>query len=654
VDLFLGILSFVAIIGATGFWTSAWGPATLSEVLPAFFLFLTSQIILLGYLLSHFNRLAQTSAWLAGCCAFLLLAIPSRRLATSRRREGNARLDWTIAAPRRLLAEIASWSRFQRLAVVPALVSTILLMVLGLAVIIVTVPHESDSLGYHLARVAYYYQHGNLHFFEADYWAIVAHPTNPAILMLYTFIASGRNDHLLPLAQWIAYAVSIAAVYGIARRLGCERGWALLAAPLFALLPDALLESMAAENDLILTAYIACAALFLTEFMRSGRVANLALAGASTALALGVKATALLCLPSLAILMLFVVLECRKATRARIIPSLATFALGFGVGAAGFVLPAGYLENWHRFGNLVGPPGIVASHSYVKSGPVDAVEDGAMNILRYGFDFLSLDGLKFPPVVRLQARVRQPLVHACVVYHLFLDRSTGSRLAFSFFRRPEAHEDSTYWGILGFGLLWLAVLLAVLGWVRSVPAVWLAWATMVFLLAECFLASYDSWRGRYFITCGIFACPVTALLLEKAGARFRAYAGAVILLGCVSAWSGFIIRNAAVLRSGGSMLHPDRLREMLTDRPSLAGPFEEFDRRVPVDATVAVDAPLDSAEYALFGPKLVRRLLPLNSFLRGELPVPAGAQYLLYFRRRLPQPISDINLGSGWYLRKLP
>ncbi len=651
-DFLLGIFSLAALGGATAAWLSVWRPATRSEILPAGFIFLSSQIILLGYLLSQFNSLARAGGWMAGCCAWLFLALGTRRLAGARRNGASA--AWRPLSPRALLAEITSWPRLDKILVLPPVFSAFLLAALGVVFITITVPHESDSLGYHLARVAYYYQHGDLRYFDADYWAIVAHPTNPAILMLYTFVASGKNESLLPLAQWIAYAISFAAVYGIARRLGCPLAWSMLAASLFALLPDALLESMAAENDLILTAYIACAVFFLAEFMRALRPRYLALAGACAALALGVKASALLCLPALGVVVIFALAEAARKSRPRVVPRLGAFTLGFCLATGAFVLPAGYWGNWRRLGNPLGPTAVVSSHSYVAANLRQTAQYGAMNLLRYAFDFLSLDGLEFHPAEDFQFRVRKPLVRACVKCRLYLDRPTGTRFAFTFYRKPVAHEDRSYWGILGFGLIWLSVPVAIFGKGRSSAAAWFATATLAFLFAQAFLGSYDIWRGRYFITCGIWACPMAACVLTKAGKKFRLYAAAVVLLGCLSAWSAFIIRNSFVLRSGGGFAHPDRLREMLADDPALIAPYEEFDRRVPAGAVVAVAEPPNRCEYALFGPKFQRRILPVNSFLRGMLPIPPEAQFFLYQGAAPQLPGTDIPLGPGWYLRKMP
>lgn len=653
-DLFLGILSLTSVGCATALWVSVWRPRSLSEVPPASFLFLTSQIILIGYLLSSFNRLASVGAWLAGCCASLFLALVARRIAGKRWRESSVKIQWGALSPRSLLLECASWTRGEKLIVLPALLSTFILLLLGLVIIAVTVPHESDSLGYHLARVAYYYQHGNLHFFEANYWAIVVHPTNPAILMLYTFVASGRNESLLPLAQWIAYAVSIASVYGIARRLGCSRPWSLLGASLFALLPDALLESTTAVNDLILTAYFACAVLFLMEFMQTTRCRNLALAAASVALALGVKSSAVLCLPAFLVLCVFAVVKRGRRARTRVVHGLVMLALGFSLAAAAFDLPSGYWANWRRFGNPAGPRSIVLSHSFAGDRPLEAAKYGSLNLLRYGFDFLSLDGLSFDPAARFQQWARGPLVRACELYGLFLESPTGNRSPFSFDRRPQSHEDYAYWGILGFGLLWIAVARAAFGRIDAAPAIGLGWSVLVFLLSQSFLAAYDPWRGRYFIIGGVLACPVAACVMGQAGRGFRAFALMMVVLGCVSAWSGFIIRNSFVVRSGYSLLHPNRLQEMLADRQELLAPFAKFDRLVPLDATVAMAAPPDSCEYALFGSKFQRRLLPVSSFLGRKLPIPPEAQYYLYKSDSSAQPGIDANLGDGWYLRKMP
>jgi hypothetical protein len=79
---------------------------------------------------------------------------------------------------------------------------------------------------------------------------------------------------------------------------------------------------------------------------------------------------------------------------------------------------------------------------------------------------------------------------------------------------------------------------------------------------------------------------------------------------------------------------------------------------VPIDAKVAVylksDTTYSPFEYPLFGEKLTRTIIPINSFVNGLIPIPENADYLLY---DLGYPCANVSddeyLGYDWYLRKL-
>jgi hypothetical protein len=102
-----------------------------------------------------------------------------------------------------------------------------------------------------------------------------------------------------------------------------------------------------------------------------------------------------------------------------------------------------------------------------------------------------------------------------------------------------------------------------------------------------------------------------------------------------------------------SLFRLDRIGQMMQNRIDYEPAVRRFDAIVPRAATVAVCLPPDSFEYPLFGDGLTRRLLPINSFRLGRLPVPSDAEYLLYAADLEPHEPGDVHLGADWYLRRL-
>jgi hypothetical protein len=283
------------------------------------------------------------------------------------------------------------------------------------------------------------------------------------------------------------------------------------------------------------------------------------------------------------------------------------------------------------------------------------VAEGTKNLLRYAIDFLSLDGLP-PPALGsfLQERGRRLLATACDFWGIELEHPAGVRAAFSLAKRPVTHELHSSWGILGWAFVWPAVGLMLVsrgssGWGRT-----LALASMVFLAAQAFSAPYDPWRGRYFTTAAVFACPATAWLIARLQGRFaKVLVIAIVGLGGLSGVSAVLERRSWALPLVGDAQSRDRLRQLTHDVPELYLTVRRYEELVPRDAAVAAALRPDSAEYLLFGEGLMRRILPVNSFLRGLQAPSPEAQFLVYTRGYPEAQGTDIHLGAGWYLRKL-
>jgi hypothetical protein len=551
-----------------------------------------------------------------------------------------------------------SWREFVLLA---GLGGTVVIVAgLDLFTLLRCAPQNWDSMACHLARVGYYFQHGSLATYPANYWAQVMHPRNHPILLLFAFLTGGEN--FTQFVQFLAYLMVGVCVVGIAGRLGVGRRPAALAGLLALLLVEAIMESTTTQNDLLIAAYTGVAVYSLASFRQTRGRRYLWLAALAVGLMMGVKGSAFLTFPSLALAALAALRpgpgwDGRQSFRATA-ELAAAGALAVGL----LVLPSGYLENWRLYGHPLGPAEVRKNHTFEGCPLEEQAAESAKNVGRFAVCFLHLDGLPpVKPVRWLQAALIAGPHRLLQAVHVDLEAGM-TRLPFAYERRPRCHEDFCYWGILGPALVWPLVLFGICRW-RSAPlCALLATATLVFLLVQAAAGPYDPWRGRYFLWCSVFALPVVAsflppLLRHRAG---LAYLLLVLTLACLSAVCAVLFRDRRPVFTGTNWLTgrhvqsvytTDRIGQITWARPFLAPVFRRYEETVPDGATVAVCLPGDSWEYPLFGPQLSRKLLPVGaSFAPAENP---AVDFLFFSETCLKPQEDDIPLGGEYYLRKL-
>jgi hypothetical protein len=658
----LAAMTLAALLAA---WASR--PAGLTDWLLFLMPIYTGHVLVAGYILSGLNLFGSIQAWTAMAAALLLAAALIRPIG----RADIARLSHTSHAQfqlftGRLARDYGTLTRVEKLLLLPCILVVVGLGAVNLGLVLGTAPHAWDSMTYQLARMAYYLQHGNLGTFDANFWAQVVHPKNSTVLLSFAYLVSGRNENLTQLVQYLSYWVAMISVYGISRCIGSDRFSSLMAGLFFGLLIECLMQASTTQNDLLITAYVGCAIYGLFAWRQRGARKYLVLTAFASALALGVKASALLVLPSLAVLTIFVAVDrYRRTAKDRIgvyasgavrrheahhIASDLSFLMASAVVAATvFVLPSGYAANWRAFGHPVGPVEVRKMHSFEGEPASYVLTNGSRNMLRFTFEFVSLDGMP-SSFGRVQAWLRTPLREMIQAAGVDLETPVASRVAFTYSKPPAAAEDASYWGILGFGLVWPVVFLSFLGVVRSGPARVLSVAALLFFVVQSYAGPYDPWRGRYFLTAAVFAVPVVSVLLRRLSRwPVSAYLTVVVLVGCLSA-------VAAVLHPTNKtpleIFRLDRTGQLTVENRGYTLPTRRFDRLVPATATVALLFGGDAFEYPLFGEGLTRTLVPVNSFMRGFQPVPPEADYLIYSDAILKnRRASDIHLGEDWYLR---
>lgn len=658
--MLLGLVSLLALLLSALLWTRLLRPVGWVDALLYVPLMFMAHVLVAGYVLSALVVLDKLEAWALASLCILALTATVRMYSNRRSREAVA-VPVTLQQMRDSIAcrwslmkqQYANVSAGEKRLIAPLVVTATVLALVNFDLALNTTPHNWDSMTYHLARMAYYLQHGHMGAFDANYWAQVTHPKNATLMLLYTYLVSGRNENMTSLVQFAAYLTAALAVYGISRRLGRDRFSSAFAALVFALLIECLMQSITTQNDMQLTALMGIAVYALLAYRERKLRRYLLVCAVSAGIAVGVKSSALLVGLSLAVVALFVLWSANSKRGWRTL-ARDTALLSAAVTASfiAFALPAGYLENWRLFGNPIGTEYVRKLHAF-EDQPLSYVAlNGTRNLLRFGFEFLSFDGLPAGGVFADMQRDLRWLPRQIVEsLGLNLETKEATRDKFVYDKPPSIHEDASSWGVFGFTLILPLVILALFGLVRSPGSRALAVAFGVFMLAQAFSGPYDPWRGRYFIVAAVFAVPVIACCVRNTNPIWRVYLTLIVMLGCLAAFTGVVGRWNNMPEEVFTM---NRLQQLTRNRRNYYPVIRRFKEIVPANAVVAAYFGEDTFEYPLFGEKLTRTLLPINSFWQGPLPIPAEADYFIYSSNLYTdRRLVDIWLGEDWYLRDL-
>lgn len=222
-----------------------------------------------------------------------------------------------------------------------------------LLVALLGAPNSWDSMTYHMARVAQWYDHGNVEHYYTAIDRQLWQPPFGEYLVLLTYAGLGGRDYLANLPQWLAGVGTVLVVMEIARLLGAPRRSRYVIALFAATAPIVILQSSSTLTDLLGGFWVACVAwLALRQWLAPHFTARDALwFGATLALAIGTKGTSI----PLGIPWVFLFL----------LPALRPFNLRAAcvqtatIGLVVLVLNGGhFLRNLDSFGNPFGPEAV--------------------------------------------------------------------------------------------------------------------------------------------------------------------------------------------------------------------------------------------------------------------------------------------------------
>lgn len=583
----------------------------LSFLLAAYLL-ASAEIVALTLVLSPL-RLVGASAYAIGEAALLaaVLALWQRQ---GRPRPSLPSIDLRAAARRHpVLAGLAA--------------AVAIALCYELFIVLATPPNNGDSLTYHLTRAAAWLDHGGLYRIpgpektpENDY------PPNAEIEILFSF-AFLHGDGAAALTQFLAQAAAMLAIFGCAKRLGFSRPASLFAALLAPTLSEIALQSVTTQNDLVAASFVGAAAYFVHGRERP----DLALAGLAVGLALGTKFTVLFALPCLVLIALAAL-----RGRARLV-ALATPIAGFAaVGSYAYV--RNLVHSGQVFGSLAGDPGL--------QRPEITATGTVSTLARYVHHMIDFSG--YPLGISDLRPIATVARAAFLALHIPQNPPESTGYAFGFALNVRANEDLAFFGPLGVLLVVpLSVAFLVLAASRrAAPAQAAHAAALPLYLIALALGYRYGGQGRFLITPVVLTLPLAASLY-----RWRTLAAGAALIGAVSLFFAQTYNELKPtgLRGTTPIWRLTRSAAQGVQWPaSLGYALDRLEAVVPPDARLGVVVGEHDADYALYGPRLTRGVVPLPA---GDVLGAARRSGLrwVYLGRFAPVP----SRAPGWTVERL-
>jgi hypothetical protein len=156
---------------------------------------------------------------------------------------------------------------------------------------LVSAPNSTDAMAYHLPRIIYWMQAGNVGFFPTSYLNQIMLQPMAEYLMLHTYLLSG-GDAFVNLVQWLGCIGSITSASLLAQTLGAGLRGQAIAALFCATLPNGILQASGAKNDYVLALWLVATAWLAVEWVQNNRKRDLLLLALALGLALFTKGTA--------------------------------------------------------------------------------------------------------------------------------------------------------------------------------------------------------------------------------------------------------------------------------------------------------------------------------------------------------------------------
>ena len=471
------------------------------KLIQCFFICTFTSNILIFSCLNIFNAIDQTWAYLL---LEFVLCVPLS--------------IWMIVSKKITFKRILSTFRLSRLSLnrtdkfFIALIALILIsfFIVGLT----TPPNNLDSLDpTHLSKLFYWFQQGNLGNSSSGVVLNILDPIGVHVQGLWLFLL-GHSESLFFLVQWFSLVLAVISIYKISRLLQYSKTASIICAMVCLSFPVVLLQTYSFQGDLTVASLILVSISFGFSYLTRNQKFDLVGTFLAFLLALTSKKAAIIALP-LIILFIFILLL-RKIKQKKIIPWIVVISSVIIV-VTGLFAIISIVKNNKTIAGIS-----LLADNYSSFDQI--TEKIKYNIPRYLYQFIGFDGL--PRVMQISFNSTKADIFRNILLPVNLDLekevflqpgySGGEKFIYEF--PISLHEDSSWFGPLGFLLIPIALLLSLFSSDKKRRIY--ACAGVLFFFFYSFIVllqrpGWDPFQGRYFILAVLPIIPNIAILIPK-------------------------------------------------------------------------------------------------------------------------------------------
>ncbi|WP_238015391.1 hypothetical protein KZZ52_01315 [Dactylosporangium sp. AC04546] len=479
-----------------------------------------------------------------------------------------------------------------------------LLVLAELVLALASAPNNFDSNSYHLPKIEHWIANGDLGNYATFQIQQLILVPGAEFLLLHLRLLTG-DDGLFNLLQWGAGLLGAVALSRCAAQLGAGRIGQWLAAAVFLTAPAVVLESTSTQNDLVVVAWVTCAATIALN--KSPRISDALALAAAAGLVTVTKSTGLMALAP--VLIFWGIAQLRqKAIKATL--SVA------GLVIAAMLLLAGpsFLRVHDAFGSPLGPEDYRVGLSTQRHDPPAILVNG----LRLGASTL------LTPVPAVNEAVGKAVIG--VAHLVDVDPNdpaiTQWKSVFPGTRWKPDEDRSPYPIQSALVLLGLAVGL-------FVPRTrWYAAMVLGAFLLTAAVVKWQDWGNRLILPAFALAVPLAGVWLERISKRKIVAAGVALVMAAAFAHAAaaVLLGQPRRLIGQGSVFTVDDWQERFARMPAQAASYRTAIDEVRASGARRVGLVVegDLWEYPV---QIELRDTELVSLLTGTPAVPAASVF---------------------------
>ncbi|MEJ2606935.1 MAG: glycosyltransferase family 39 protein [Anaerolineales bacterium] len=224
------------------------------------------------------------------------------------------------------------------------------------------VPSNTDSLLYHMSRVAHWMQNQSMQHYNTQYSQQLTTPPLAESIVLHLRMLAG-NDHIANLVQWFSMLGSIIGVTLIAKMLGAGVREQLLAAFFTISIPMGILQATSTQTDYVTSFWLICLLFFVLKG-KKGQLEGSEWIYVGLSLGLGMLTKVVFYLYAFPVLLWYFLPRLRRKE------IRSTLSQGVGIAVLALLINSGFwARNIQTYGGPFGPGEYISTNSNLLIDP---------------------------------------------------------------------------------------------------------------------------------------------------------------------------------------------------------------------------------------------------------------------------------------------